>query len=399
MIQLVALRLSIFIIASFSALSAVAGLGAIFHPIYWFIVYIGIGLELGKYSVIAYMFSQWTMLKIWQRIGISLFVTAIAIMTSVGIYGFLGTAFKDGSLNSTKSVILLQDLETKKLKLESKIASVDKQVADLPPNFVTGRIRLIKEYEVNRSKYQRELDQIDSQLTPIKNESLDLKSHMGPVVYMAELFNVSIDKAVSILMLALTLCLDPFAIFLTILVSGRNLEKLNSNDDGEVHQRKLEPVQEPEQVQDTIPEGIPDKEPVLVAEEFKEPTIVSIQEPEPIPEVEVEVEVEPEIIQSETETEIVQPEPEVIAQVESGVVAETEPEVATIEAVQEPEPEPEVVEEVEGVLTEERVVNVEFSAMDRAIAATKLAIAQEQAKGKTTTSVVSRNTGNWSIKD
>ena len=88
-----ALRLALLIIAGFSAVSSVAGLGAVFKGSYWPIVNVGVGLEIGKLATTAYAYTNWQQLSLRFKIGLIAFVTAISIFTSAGIFGYLGDSF------------------------------------------------------------------------------------------------------------------------------------------------------------------------------------------------------------------------------------------------------------------------------------------------------------------
>ena len=224
MLQLYALRTAIAIIACFSALSSVIGLGSIFQAIFYPMIVIGIGLELAKYSAVSYVYTNYTVLDWKLRIGAWLFIPALVLFTSLGIYGFLGSAFTESNLARQKNQVVVDSLTVQKAKLEEHLSSINKQVAELPTNFVRGRIKLMESFNADKKHDQVELDAINLRLEKYQTDSLEVQSHMGVIVFVATAINVPIEKAIAMLILCLTLCLDPFAIYLTMLSNKRSIK-------------------------------------------------------------------------------------------------------------------------------------------------------------------------------
>lgn len=219
MLTLNLMRLSILILAGFAAVSAVAGLGEVFKAIFWPIAIVGIGIELGKYVSVAYAYKEWDFLSLKFKSILVSFILVISILTSIGIFGFLGNSFQTGHVTAQKDELQIQQLSDKKVKLESRLEAIDVQVSELPPNFVNGRIRLMKAFDEERNVIRLELKGIIPQLEAIQTSSITTTSSLGPIVYLAKVFGTTVDTAVLWMMVALTLCLDPFALFLVILIN------------------------------------------------------------------------------------------------------------------------------------------------------------------------------------
>jgi hypothetical protein len=228
-----ALRLSLLIIAGFSAVSSVAGLGAVFKGTYWPIVIVGIGLEIGKLATTAYAYTNWRQLSLRFKIGLVTFITAISLFTSAGIFGYLGDSFSKVHISAKKINDQSEQLQIDRKRLEDRLTEIDKQVAELPKEFVNGRLKLMAAFDSERKEIRQELREIAPKLASARIEGTDSQQELGPVVYIAEQFGTTVENAVGNMMMALTLLLDPFALFLTILCNRPKQVKV---------EEKVEPV-------------------------------------------------------------------------------------------------------------------------------------------------------------
>lgn len=213
------LRLSILIIAGFSAISAITGLGAVFKGAYWPMVCAGIGIELGKYSIVAYAMQQWAALNNRFKWSVVVVAVYVSLLTSIGVYGYLANAFQMNHKAVQKIEVDMTSLTAEKNRLEVRIASIDQQVRDLPKEFVNGRLKLILAFDEERKDIAKSLKSINEKLEVSQISSIDGLGELGPITSIAGSFGASIETAVSWMILAVALALDPFALYMTLLLN------------------------------------------------------------------------------------------------------------------------------------------------------------------------------------
>lgn len=226
MLTLNLMRLSLLIIAGFSAVSSVVGLGSVFRGAFWPIVILGCGLELGKYVGTAYAYQKWKWLPIRFKLILVGFIVTISTLTSVGIFGYLGDSFQKSHATVQKDDILINQLSAEKSKLEARLVEMDSQVAALPADFVNGRLKLMNAFADERKRIEARLSEINPQLMKTTAANVDSVGDLGPVVVLAKTFSTTVDTAVGNMILAIAIILDPFALFLTVLINRQPVAEI-----------------------------------------------------------------------------------------------------------------------------------------------------------------------------
>jgi len=232
------MRVSIVVIAGFSAVSAVAGLGAVFRGAYWPVVIAGCGIELGRYSVVAYAVQQRQNLSRGWLTAIGVVVLGISLLTNAGIFGFLGDSLEASHSKAQKTETDLSSYSEEKTRLEARLVAIDKQVAELPSEFVSGRLKLMLAFADERQQLQSSLKQANEKLKVSRQANHESIDALGPIVVVARTLGTSVDNAIGYMMIGFTLSLDLFALFLTVLVN--------------LHPRRLPAAAEPSIIADTV---------------------------------------------------------------------------------------------------------------------------------------------------
>lgn len=213
------MRLSILIISGFSAISAVTGLGAVFKGAYWSVVIAGCGIELGRYSLVAYTVQQRANLSRWWIAAVCCIVLCISLFTNLGIFGFLGNSMQATHSKVKQTEIDLTSITVEKQRLEARMTEIDAQIALLPSDYVAGRLKLIQAFAEERKEISSRLKSINEKLSISQVDSIKNLDDLGPIIYTAQAFNITVDEAITGMMWAFTLCLDMFAIFLTVFIN------------------------------------------------------------------------------------------------------------------------------------------------------------------------------------
>ncbi len=219
MILLVLLQLSILAIAGFVTYASVYGLGALFSSIAVPVMVAGAALEAGKYVAVSYAYQYWGRLRKLEVGLLLFFVTLMMAFTSAGVFAYLGQGFQSSFAVLEQKQTQLEQLESQRSTTAARIASIDQQITQLPANVVRGRVTLIREYESEKKPLVAALAKADSDILELKKVIGETKIHAGPITYIAEAFKVPVSTAATWIILALTVCLDPFALFLSVLMN------------------------------------------------------------------------------------------------------------------------------------------------------------------------------------
>lgn len=220
------MRVSILVIAGFSAVSAVAGLGAVFRGAYWAVIIAGCGIELGRYSVVAYAVQQRQTLSRGWLWAIGVVVLGISLLTNAGIFGFLGASLEASHSRVQQTAADVSDYAAEKTRTELRLAEIDRQIAGLPAEFVSGRIKLMQAFADERHQLQTALREAGDRLKVSHQTNSAATADLGPIVVVARTLGTSVDSAIGYMMIGFTLSLDLFALFLTVLVNLHGSKRL-----------------------------------------------------------------------------------------------------------------------------------------------------------------------------
>lgn len=225
------LQLSITAIALFVTYASVFGLGALFATIAYPIMAAGVALELGKYVAVSYAYQQWTVIAYVERTLLAFFITLMMAFTSAGVFSYLGQSYQASyaTLDSRKTELAALTVQAE--GVSKRVAAIEAQISNLPSNVVTGRIRLMREYEAERTPLVAQLNQLNAKVAELTQTVSTAEVHAGPITYIARATGTTVEQSATWIILALTICLDPFALFLTVLMNKLLLLKAKRKDE------------------------------------------------------------------------------------------------------------------------------------------------------------------------
>lgn len=282
------LRLSILAIAMFVTFASVTGLGALFPTISYPIMAAGIAMDTGKYVALSYAYQHWSIMRVIERLLMVVFLAVLMAFTSGGVFTYIGHSFQQGSaaLDGHKRELAAQQAQVK--TLTDRIASIDKQIAEVPTTNVTSKIRLIREYENEKAPMRAALTEAEAKVLATQSALSEQELHAGPITFMAQLMDVPVATAALWVMLAFTLCLDPFALFLTGLMNKMAVRRREAEAAATPVAAPPASVPAPEPLPEPKPEPKPEPAPLPVLEplpviEQPVPAPEPVAVPEPVP--------------------------------------------------------------------------------------------------------------------
>lgn len=205
-------------------------------------------LDAGKLLTVTILYKYWASLNKLMRIYM-VFATIITMaITSAGAFGYLSAAFqktiiptKEGMVQEQTLVKERERLEVRKNELSARKTEIDKQIASLPSDTVKGRRQLIKDFKAESQDILKEskvvqdrLFQIDKEIADTSIKNIDTQAHAGPIIFVAQTFDIPLEQAVKYVILMIIFVFDPLAVVL-VLAGNFLLERRNSPKEDRRH--------------------------------------------------------------------------------------------------------------------------------------------------------------------
>lgn len=280
---LVALSLS-----TVAAYYSIIGLTAIFAGAVIPVIIMGSILEVGKITTTVWLRKYWHRASWAIKLYLVPAVVALALLTSMGIFGFLSKAHMDSGLVSgdVQAKLSLYDEKIKTQRDNIDVARKALAQMDAQVDARLGRsdseqgaeraVQIRRQQAGERAKLQKEISEAQAEISklnearaPIAAENRKVEAEVGPIKYIAALIygdtadQNTLEAAVRWVTILLVIVFDPLAIAL-VLAANQSKEW-----------DKEEPEEEPEES---------DKPDAWVADVGEKPTIEELK-PEPEPDI------------------------------------------------------------------------------------------------------------------
>lgn len=241
-------------LSSVAAWYSIQGLMAIFAAAVFPIIVMGGSLEFAKVVTTVWLHKYWHRASWVMKAYLVPAVVALALLTSMGIFGFLSKAHSDQSLISgdvgAKIAVYDQKIETananilaNRKALEQMDAQVDQLLGRTTDDKGANRaVSVRKQQRVERARLNQEI-QADQELiaktneeaAPIRAEIRKVEAEVGPIKYIAALIygddpdNNLLERAVRWVIILIVLVFDPLA--LTLMLAAQSSYKWLEEDE------------------------------------------------------------------------------------------------------------------------------------------------------------------------
>lgn len=216
MIFIALLVLTTMALAGAAGFFAVVGLAAIFSGTFWSVVFMGGALEAGKLMAASYLYRYWEHTNIWLKTYLIAGILALMLLTSVGIFGYLSAGYQTDVLPLKQMEEQVQMLEQERTRLVDRRVQINNQIAQLPPHFVSGRTRLIREFRSEQTALINRIAELDAQIVEMRGQFIEKQAHVGPIIYIASVFGLDTDNATKYMIILIIFAFDPMAVALTL---------------------------------------------------------------------------------------------------------------------------------------------------------------------------------------
>jgi len=249
-------------IAGVAAWYSIVGLMAIFSGAAIAIAIMGGVLEVGKLVTAAWLHANWKKVPLLMKTYLTSAVFVLMVITSLGIFGFLSKAHLEHSVsiggtnelqvsNLERQIARQQSIIT---DAETVLTQLDQQVSVLIEydriRGPTGSIAVREGQSAERQALNETIDaayirieELQTDLTPLQQESLAIEVEVGPLKYIAELIygeddaRNHFDRAVRFVIILLVTVFDPLAVILLLAATMGFTARKQSRmftDDGEL---------------------------------------------------------------------------------------------------------------------------------------------------------------------
>ncbi|TFG96795.1 hypothetical protein E4H12_10255, partial [Candidatus Thorarchaeota archaeon] len=240
------LVLSTIAIAGSAAYFSVYGLANTFSGVFWAVVLMGGSLEAGKLIAASYLYRYWDRTNWFLKTYMMAGVFALMALTSGGIFGYLSSGYQADVLPLKQLESQITLLEDEKVRAIQRKTDIDKQISQLPPKYVTSRLRLIKGFQAEQKLVTDRIKELDVEVLALKQKQIKTEAHIGPITYIAKAFDAPTDEATKWLIFLIIFAFDPMAVALTLAVNIALRRREEDMAEAKAQARLLNPPSQPE---------------------------------------------------------------------------------------------------------------------------------------------------------
>lgn len=212
--------LAAFLLEGLGTWISVLGLSALFagSPI---VIAMAISLDIAKVAGVTFLYKNWKEISFTMKAYMSLATFVLMMITSAGVFGYLSGEFQRAISGNNQQTVLIDSLTEEKTRLQKRKEEIDTQIANLPSNAVTSRVRLVNQFKDESANINQRLTAIDKELPQLKIATISQNTKIGPIKYVAQVFHTTPEQAVKWVIMVIIFVFDPLAV--ALLVAGNFL--------------------------------------------------------------------------------------------------------------------------------------------------------------------------------
>jgi hypothetical protein len=238
------IALSALSVSASAAFYSVSGLMKLFAGAAFAVGVMAASLEVSKLVIASLLYQYWDKLNRALKIYLIIAVSILILITSMGIYGFLSSAYQETANKDQVTTQQITTLETKKKLYEGTRDNILKEkqsLSDLRGSLSKGSttqytdkngnlvvrsnnasIKQLDKASQSDDKLSSKVDIVNDSIFSIENKILAIKtnsttaSELGPLKYLSGLTGMGMDRIINYLLLVIIFVFDPLAIALVI---------------------------------------------------------------------------------------------------------------------------------------------------------------------------------------
>lgn len=256
------LFLSAFLLEAIGTYISIVGLSALFAGSV-VVSLMMLAIDIGKVTSISFLYRWWGEINLPMKVYMTAAAAVLITITSTGAFGFLSGEFQKAMSGNSQNTVLIQSMTDEQARLQKRKEEIDKQIAQLPQNNVRGRTQLIRQFDPEVKRINTRLAEIDEKLPELKISTIEKNVKIGPILVVAESFNITPEQAVKWVILTIIFVFDPLAI--AMLIAGNFLIEKRKKE----KELSLPAAPPAEEKSEEFPEVLPELAPIV--EEYVEP--------------------------------------------------------------------------------------------------------------------------------
>ena len=236
-------------VAGTGAYFSVTGLGVLFSGASTAVIVMASALEFAKLVTASYLEQKWRETTLFLKVYLTSAVFILMLITSAGIFGYLSNAFQQQNIKLQQVDREILVFQTKIDQNTSQIEQLSTQISESNKNQSTilgkgkvnnrllrsidNRDRQIGKINNNIAKLQEENAKNNEEINKIRLNNLDLEKEVGGFKFVAQAFDVELDKVVKWFMFLIVFVFDPLAIALVLALNKllkENKPKIEENE-------------------------------------------------------------------------------------------------------------------------------------------------------------------------
>ena len=248
------IAMSALAVSASAAAYSVYGLSKLFAGASLAVMIMASSLEFAKLVIASALYQYWSKINKYIKIYLLFAILVLITITSGGIYGFLSGAYQETANQSELISKNLNILETKQNRYINRLKDIETNISDLTialsnPTKIqyvdkeTGQLVTTTSYtqrkvlEKQLIKAQTTFDELTDSVSIYDTRILETQSNnetareLGPLKYMASLFNKPMESIINWFMLLIIFVFDPLAIVLVVVAnmafSQKSISKSN----------------------------------------------------------------------------------------------------------------------------------------------------------------------------
>jgi hypothetical protein len=223
-------------VAGCSAFFSVQGLATLYSAQFLSVCIMAGSLEAGKLMAASFLHRYWKQNGMLLKTYLMIAIIVLMSITSLGIFGFLTSAYQTSHAKTEISDVKNASLISKKGFIENEIKYINNRINTLNLARESQEKRLptmssksakpiyddIKLSGEEISKSRNRIDELTAEILKINSEIVETKSEatkdldIGTIKYVAKMFDVTIDEVVKWFTLAIVFVFDPLAVSLIL---------------------------------------------------------------------------------------------------------------------------------------------------------------------------------------
>ena len=236
-------------VAGTGAYFSVTGLGVLFSGASTAVIVMASALEFAKLVTASYLEQKWRETTLFLKVYLTSAVFILMLITSAGIFGYLSNAFQQQNIKLQQVDREILVFQTKIDQNTAQIQQLSTQISESNKNQTTilgkgkvnnrllrsidNRDRQIGKINNNIAKLQEDNAKNNEEINKIRLNNLDLEKEVGGFKFVAQAFDVELDKVVKWFMFLIVFVFDPLAIALVLALNKllkENKPKIEENE-------------------------------------------------------------------------------------------------------------------------------------------------------------------------